>query len=81
MRVFGDHAKIAITWQFGHSLSHFLCQDLSQSLVFKCILIGGLCHFLQNPFGPFKRGLLFGRFLKIFPWFPLSTFLENAFFG
>ena len=77
MRVFGDHAKIAITWQFGHSLSRFLGHNLSQSLVFKCILIKGYCHFRQNPFLPFKRGL----FLKNFPWSPLSTFSKNAGFG
>ena len=77
MRVFGDHAKIAITWQFGHSLSRFLRHNLSQSLVFKCILIKRKCHFRQNPFLPFKRGL----FLKNFPWSPLSTFSKNAGFG
>ena len=41
MRVFDDHAKIAITWEFGHSLSRFLRQNRPQSLHFKCILIGG----------------------------------------
>ena len=38
MRIFGDHAKIAITWQFGHSLSRFMRQNLAQCLHFKSIL-------------------------------------------
>ena len=32
-------------------------------------------------FEPFKRRLLFRRFLKNFPWSPLCTFSENASFG
>ena len=35
----------------------------------------------QCAFGPFKRGLLFGRFLRNFPWSPVCTFSENAAFG
>ena len=35
----------------------------------------------QSAFRPFKRELLFGRFLKNFLWSPLCTFLENAGFG
>ena len=31
--------------------------------------------------GPFKRGLLFRRFLKNLSWSPLFTFSENAGFG
>ena len=34
-----------------------------------------------SAFRPFKRGLLFGRFLKNFPWSPLCTYSENAGFG
>ena len=41
MRVLGDHAKIAITLQFGHSFSRFLRQNLAQSLHFISILITG----------------------------------------
>ena len=81
MRVFGDHAKIAITWQFGNSLSRFLRQNLAQSLPFKSILITGLCHFRQSAFENFKRGQLFARFLRNFHWSSLCTFSENAGFG
>ena len=35
----------------------------------------------QSAFRPFKRWLLFGRFLKNFPWSPLCTFSENAGLG
>ena len=73
--------KIAITLPFGHFGSRCLCQNHLQSLRFKSILIGGSCHLGQSAFGPFKRGLLFGRFLKNFPWSPLSTFSENAGLG
>ena len=41
MLVLGDLAKIAITWQFGHSLSRCLQQNRAQSLHFKSILITG----------------------------------------
>ena len=41
MQVFCDHAKIAITWQFVHSLSRFLRQNLAKSLRFKSMLIVG----------------------------------------
>ena len=41
----------------------------------------GKCHLRQCAFGPFKRGLFLGRFLKNFPWSPLCTFSENAGFG
>ena len=44
MRVFVDHAKIAITWHFGQSLSRFLRQNLAQSLHFKCILTVSYTH-------------------------------------
>ena len=36
---------------------------------------------LQSFLGLFKRGLLFGRFLKNFPWSPLFTFSENDVLG
>ena len=65
----------------GHSgtvWSRCLRQNLLQSLPFKCILIRGWCHLRKCAFGPFKRGLLFGRFLKNFPSSPRSFFLENA---
>ena len=35
----------------------------------------------QSTISPFKRGLLFGRFLKNFPWSPLCTFSVNAGLG
>ena len=35
----------------------------------------------QSAFGPFKRGLLFGRFFKNFSWSIFCTFFENAGFG
>ena len=41
IRVLRDVAKITITWQFGHFWSHFLRQNLFQSLQFKRILIRG----------------------------------------
>ena len=41
MRVLGDLEKIAITWQFGHSLSRVLRQNYAQSLRLKSILITG----------------------------------------
>ena len=81
MRVLGDLAKNAITWPFGHVWSRCVRQNLFQSLLFKCIQIRGYWNFRQSAFGPFKRGLLFGRFLKNFPWSPLCTFSENAGFG
>ena len=59
----------------------FLPQNLLQSLPLKCILIRGSCHLRQCAFGPFKRGLLFGRFLKNFSWSPLCTFSEKAGLG
>ena len=74
----GDLAKIAITWPFGHFWSRCLHQNVFQSLHFKCMLIKGECHLRESAFGPFKRGLFFGRFLKNFLWSPPCTFLENA---
>ena len=81
MRVLGDLAIIAITCPFGHFWSHCLCQNLFQSLHFKCILIRVWCNLLQSAVGPFKQGLLFGRFLKNFLWSPFSTFSENVGLG
>ena len=40
-----------------------------------------LQSFHQSAFGPFKRGLLFGRFLKTFSLSPVRNFSENACFG
>ena len=81
MRVLADFAKIAITWLFGHFWSRCSRQNLLQSWRYKCILIRVECNLRQSAFGPFKRGLVFGRFLKNFPWSPLCTFSENAGFG
>ena len=81
MRVLGDFAKIAITWSFGHFWSRCSRKNLLQSWCYKCILIRVECNLRQSAFGPFKRGLVFGRFLKNFPWSPLCTFSENAGFG
>ena len=81
MRVLGDLAIIAITCPFGHFWSRCLRLILLQSLQFKCIVIRAKCHLRQSAFGPFKRGLFFGRFLKNFSWSPFCTFLENAGFG
>ena len=82
MRLLGDLAKIAINRSFGHFYSRCLRLNLLQSLQFKCILITGKCNFRQSAFRPFKGGLLFGLFLKNFPWSPLCTFSEkNAGFG
>ena len=80
MRVLGDLAKRTITWPLRNVLSRWLRQNLLQFFHFKCILIRGLCHFCQC-FGPFKRGLLFGRILENFSSSPLCTFSENAGFG
>ena len=74
MRVLDDLAKIALTWSFGNFWSRCFNQNVLQSLHFKCVLRRGQCHLRQCAFGPFKRGLLFGRFLKNFSWFPLCTF-------
>ena len=41
MRVLGDLAKIAITWQFGYFWSRCLRLNFVQSLLFKSILIRG----------------------------------------
>ena len=41
MRVLGDLAKIAITWQFGYFWSRCLRLNFVQSLHFKSILIKG----------------------------------------
>ena len=81
MWLLGDLAKIAITWPFGVFWSRCLRHNVFQSLQFTRILIDGKCHLRQSAFGPFKRGHLFGRFLKNFPWSPLCTFLDNAGFG
>ena len=62
-------------------LEPLFTQSLFQSLHYKCILIRGYCHLRQSAFGLLKRGPLFGRFLKNFPWSPLCTFSENAGFG
>ena len=81
MRVLRDLAKIAITWPFGHFWNCCLRQNLFQSLHFKSTLTRGYYDFRQSAFGRFKRGLLFGRFLKHFPRSPVSTFSENAALG
>ena len=81
MRVLGDLGKVAITLPFLHFSSRCLRLNLLQSLYFKCILVWAKCHLRQSAFGPFKRRLLFGRFLKNFFWSPLCTFSENAGFG
>ena len=81
MRVLGDLAKIALTWPFGHFWSRCLRQNAFQSLHFQCILNRGKCHLRQSAFVPFKRGNIFGRFLKNFFWSLPCTFSENAGFG
>ena len=81
IRVLCDLSKIATTSPFGHFWSRCLRQNLLQSLHFNWILIRGYCLLCQSAFGPFERGLLFGRFLTNFPWSPLCTFSENAGFG
>ena len=81
MRVLNDLAKIAITWPFWHFRIRCLRQNVFQCLHFICVEIRGKCHLRQFAFGPFKRGLLFGGFLKNFPWSLLCTFIENASFG
>ena len=55
--------------------------NVVQSLHFKGILNRDNAICARVLLGPFKGGLLFGRFLKNFPWSPLCTFLENAGFG
>ena len=81
MRVLGDLAIIAITCPFGHFWSRCLNENILQSLHLKCILIRVYFNLRQSAFGPFKHGLLFGRFVKNFPWCPLCTFSENACLG
>ena len=73
--------KCAITWLFGHFWSRCFRQNLLQAWRYKCILNRVECNLRQSAFAPFKRGLVFGRFLKNFPWCPLCTFSENAGFG
>ena len=49
MRVLGDLEIIAITWQFGHSLSRCLQQNRAQSLHFKSILaVSNEAYFLGD---------------------------------
>ena len=81
MRVLNELAKIPITCPFGNFWSSCLNQNVLPSLHFKCVLLRRYCHLRQCAFGPFKRRLLFGRFLKNFFWSPLCTFSENAGFG
>ena len=81
MRILGDLARIAITWPFVHFWFRLLRQNLLQCLHFKCILNRGECYLRKSAFGPFRRGLLFGRFLKNLSWSPLCTFSRNAGFG
>ena len=62
----------------GALLDPHLRQNLSQSLHFKCILNKRWGYLRQCASGPFKRGHLFGRYLKNILWSPLCTFSENA---
>ena len=78
MRVFGDHAKTAITWQFGHSLSRFLRHNLSQSLVFKCILIRGNATSARTLLGLSNEGFFWAIFETFSLVAPFHFFLENA---
>ena len=73
--------KIAITWRSGHFWSCCLRQNQFQSLHVNRVLIRGQCHLRQTTYGFFKRGLLFGQFLKDFSWSPLCPFSENARLG
>ena len=73
--------KIAITWRSGHFWSCCLRQNQFQSLHVNRVLIRGQCHLRQTTYGFFKRGLLFGQFLKNFSWSPLCPFSENARLG
>ena len=80
MRVFGDLAKIAIKWPFGHFWSRFFAQK-------SCPVCALSAFYLEDnaicaaAFRRFKRGLLFRQFLKNFPWSPLCTLSENEGFG
>ena len=80
MRVLHDLAKISITWPFVHFLSCFLPQIFSSLCTLSAYLLEDNAIFASAGW-PFKRGILFGRFLKNFPWSPVCTFSENEGFG
>ena len=81
MRVLNDLAKIPITWPFGNFWSSCLRKNVLPSLHFKCVLLRGKCHLRQCAFGPFKRGLIFGRFLKISLGPPFALFQKMRVLG
>ena len=81
MRVLNDLAKIPITWPFGNFWSRCLNQNIFPSLHFKCVLLRGKFHLRQCAFGPFKQGLIFGRFLKISLGPPFALFQKMRVLG
>ena len=81
MRVLNDLAKIPITLPFGNFWSRCLNQNILPSLHFKCVLLRGKCHLRQCAFGPFKRGLIFERFLKISLGPPFALFQKMRVLG
>ena len=62
MRVFGDHAKIAITWQFGHSLSHFCAKILPSLCFLSAYYLEDDASFARALFGLLSEGIFLGDF-------------------
>ena len=81
MRVLGDLAKIALNWPFGHFWSRLLHHNLLQSLQFKSILIGGLCHFCKVLLGLSNENYFLGDFWKICLAAPFALFQKMRVLG